>query len=117
MPEPSTLPVEAARSDFERAMTTGRPVVLVAPTGSGKSTRLPGWLAEVGAGRVVVVEPRRVACRALAGYVAQLRGSSLGKEVGYRVRFDDRSGPDTRILFVTPGVALNLLADGGADRF
>ncbi len=110
MPEPDELPVEAARPDFERALGTGRPVVLVAPTGSGKSTRLPGWLADAGPGPVVVVEPRRVACRALAGYVARLRGSTLGAEVGYRVRFDDRSGEQTQILFVTPGVALNLLA-------
>ena len=48
----------------------------------------------------------------LAQWVAQQRGETLGDAVGYRVRFDDRSGPSTRILFVTPGVALAAWADG-----
>lgn len=108
-----TFPIDAARQAFDRAMAAGDPVVVAAPTGSGKSTRLPEWLEASGA-RVLVVEPRRVACRALAGWVVRRRGEALGETVGYRVRFDDRSGPNTRILFATPGVALNMAADGGS---
>lgn len=109
------LPVDEARPLVERALEGDAPVVVAAPTGSGKSTRIPGWLAEAMPDRVLVVEPRRVACRALATWVAAQRGGALGAEVGYRVRFDDRSGPDTRILFVTPGVALNMLGERGTD--
>lgn len=111
------LPIEDAREAFESALARPAPVVVVAPTGSGKSTVLPGWLADAQPGPVVVVEPRRVACRALATWVARQRGESVGQTVGYRVRFDDRSGPDTRILFATPGVVLNLLADGAASQW
>jgi ATP-dependent helicase HrpB len=93
----------------ERALDAGRPLIVTAPTGSGKSTRLPLWLAERAA-RVLVIEPRRVACRALATWVAG--DGRVGDEVGYRVRFEDRSSSSTRILFVTPGVALRMIADG-----
>jgi ATP-dependent helicase HrpB len=91
-------------------VTADEPVVLTAPTGSGKSTRVPGMMERALGGRVLVLEPRRVACRALASYLARSRGG-LGREVGYRVRFEDRSSADTRILFVTPGIALRMLRD------
>ena len=105
------FPIDEARAEFERATAGGSPVVVAAPTGSGKSTRLPEWLDEMGH-RVLVIEPRRVACRALAGWVASRRGEAVGASVGYRVRFGDQVGEQTRIAFVTPGIALNLLADG-----
>ncbi|MEM7154295.1 MAG: helicase-related protein [Myxococcota bacterium] len=111
----SSLPIEHVRGDVERALGRAEPIVVAAPTGSGKSTQLPGWLAE--AGPVLVVEPRRVACRALASWVAKLHGETLGEDVGYRVRFDDRTTAETRIVFATPGIALNLLASGEAERF
>ncbi len=111
------LPIAAARPALRDALDGGRPVIVAAPTGSGKSTQLPGWLADDLGGPVMVVEPRRVACRALATWVARQRGSALGQEVGYRVRFDDRVGPQTLVQFVTPGVALNLLAAEGPGRF
>jgi ATP-dependent helicase HrpB len=110
------LPIDDVREDVCAAVRAGDPVVVAAPTGSGKSTRIPVWLEE--RGRVLVVEPRRVACRALAAWLAEQRGEKLGRSIGYRVRFEDESGPDTRILFVTPGVALAMLAEArGADRF
>lgn len=94
-----------------------RPLVVAAPTGSGKSTRLPVWLHEGTGGEVLVVQPRRVACRALALWLAQQHGQEVGETFGYRVRFDDNVGPSTRVAFVTPGVALGLLADARSDRF
>lgn len=115
-----TLPVDEARDDFERALATERPVVVVAPTGSGKSTRIPIWLAERAdetTGPVLVVEPRRVACRSLATYLAEQRGESAGESIGYRVRFDDRSSKATRILFVTTGIALRMIAGDGPSAF
>ena len=102
------LPVEAVRTDLEAALETG-PVVLTAPTAAGKSTQVPRWL--VRNGNVLVVEPRRIACRSLAVRVAGLEGCRLGDEVGYSVRDDHRAGSHTRILFATPGVVLRMLAD------
>ena len=103
-----TLPIDASRDAFAAALSTPgeRPLVVVAPTGSGKSTRLPLWLDAWGHGPVLVIEPRRVACRALAGF---LRETEPEARVGYRVRFEDVSDASTRILFVTPGVVLRLL--------
>ncbi len=85
-------------------------VVLAAPTGTGKSTQVPRWLP----GRVLVIQPRRLACQALATRVAHLQGSRLGEDVGYLVRDDRRASASTRVLFATPGIVLqkpSMLAD------
>lgn len=80
-------------------------VLVKAPTGSGKSTGLPSMLLDAGVeGRIVVVQPRRIAARMLARRVAELRGSRLGGEVGYVVRFDNKTSLDTRIVYVTDGI-------------
>mgnify|MGYP002621079614 CR=1 FL=1 len=106
------LPVDVLRDELLRVVADA-PVVLSSPTGSGKSTQVPRWLRS--RGRVLVVEPRRVACRSLAARVAELEGSPLGQAVGYRVRDEDRATAATEVLFVTPGVALRMLADGALD--
>lgn len=110
----TSLPIETLRPEFEAAWARG-PVVVTASTGTGKSTCVPVWCAE--AGRVLVVEPRRVACRSLARFVAQQRGCAVGGWVGYAHRHEERLGKDTRIAYVTPGVALRLLAEGEVARF
>ena len=109
------LPVDEIRDQVTRALSARQPLIVTAPTGSGKSTRLPGWLAEDTSSRVMVVEPRRVACRSLARYLASQAGERPGQSVGYSIRFEDVRGPDTQIVFVTPGVALRMLSD--ADDF
>ncbi len=100
------LPVEDIRPQVEAELERV-PVVISAPTGSGKSTQVPRWCAQ--RGRVLVVEPRRVACRSLAQHVAKLEKARLGGRVGYRVRGDDRSSRETEILFATPGVVLRMM--------
>ncbi len=88
------------------------PVVVSSPTGSGKSTEVPRWCQ----GRVLVVEPRRIACRSLAARVADLEATGLGDGVGYIVR-DERSASDTtRIVFATPGIVLRDAALLGEAR-
>ncbi|MFP4184520.1 MAG: helicase-related protein [Halorhodospira sp.] len=110
----SALPIDALREDFLAALKAGHCVVAAA-TGSGKSTRLPVWGAELGP--VLVVQPRRVAATSLAGFVAEQLGTPLGGEVGYAVRLDRRYGDGTRILFATPGVALRWRAEGRLRGF
>ncbi len=101
------LPVHEIEADLKVAVSRGEcdRVLLKAPTGSGKSTAVPGMMLDAGIeGRVLVVEPRRMAARLLAGWVAKLRGASLGGEVGYAVRFDTRYGRETRLIYMTDGV-------------
>ncbi len=111
------LPIDKQRGEFEESLRADRPTIVVAPTGSGKSTRLPLWMAESLDGPILVVEPRRVACRSLAQYLAKGRGEEAGQSIGYRVRFDDRTSDETEVIFATTGVALRMLggADGGDD--
>ena len=111
------LPITELKGTFQDAITKG-PVVIVAPTGSGKSTQIPPWCAALSDAPVLVVEPRRVACRSLARWVAQQRGEPLGHSVGYTVRFEDvSSDARTRIRFVTPGVALRYAAGPELDQY
>ena len=107
----SGLPIDILRAEVETAIRDGA-VVITSPTGSGKSTQVPRWLAVDGP--VLVVEPRRIACRSLAARVADLEGARLGDTVGYSVRDEHRAGPQTRILFATPGVVLRMLAGGAS---
>ncbi|HWX21375.1 MAG TPA: ATP-dependent helicase HrpB [Candidatus Binatia bacterium] len=91
-----------------RVRQEGRTIVS-APTGSGKSTQVPQMLLDaglLGTGQVVVLQPRRLATRLLAARVAWERKVELGGEVGYQIRFENVSGPETRIRFVTEGVLL-----------
>lgn len=109
-----SLPIDAIKNQVSAALQGG-PVVVSAATGSGKSTRLPLWAAEHG--RVLVVEPRRVACSALAGFLASQRDEPPGQSVGYAIRFDQACTDDTRIVFVTPGIALRWLREGRLASF
>ena len=82
-------------------------VVIQAPTGSGKSTRVPQFMLDdglVGPGRIVVLQPRRLAARLLAKRVAEERGAKLGGEVGFQYRLENVSSRETRILYVTEGI-------------
>ena len=132
------LPIWQLHGQIVDTLRTGNRLVLVAPTGSGKTTQVPQMLADSVLGsefqvpsppsasvrdnaelktqnskpfRIVVLQPRRVAARTVAARVAWERGCKLGQEVGYQIRFDDRLGEATRICFVTEGVLLRWLQD------
>lgn len=105
------LPVDAVEDEVLGALRRDRrPLILTAPTGSGKSTRLPVWLATGLGAPVLVVQPRRVACRALGGWVARQMASRPGERVGWHIRGDRKESDRTEVLFVTPGMALRRLA-------
>lgn len=110
----SELPIDEHKSIFTQLIQNNH-LVVEAETGSGKSTCLPIWAAEHG--RVLVVEPRRIACTSLATYLAEQSGCSLGEKVGYAIKLEAQFSPDTEVVFVTPGVALRWLADDGLKHF
>lgn len=106
------LPVHEVEEDIRAAVreAQGR-LLLKAPTGSGKSTTVPSMIRAEVEGRVIVVQPRRMAARLLAEFVARQAGTPLGGGVGYAVRFESRFGRETEILYVTDGVLQRMLLD------
>ena len=108
------LPVWALNDELRAAWRQQNRLVVIAPTGSGKTTQVCQMLLEdgrVGGKQIIVLQPRRVATRSVAARVAAERGVPLGGEVGYLIRFDDRASSETRILFMTEGVLLRRLQD------
>ena len=109
------LPIWRLHADLIRTLTEGNQLVLVAATGSGKTTQVPQMILDAGLvpeGRqIVVLQPRRVAARSVATRVAWERQVRLGAEVGYQVRFEDRIGDATRIAFITEGILLRWIQD------
>jgi ATP-dependent helicase HrpB len=107
------LPIDDVLPELERAFRSARAVVLEAPPGAGKTTRVPwamqSWLGDA---EVLVAEPRRLAARMAAKRVADERGQVLGERVGYSVRFEEVGSARTRIRYATEGIVLRrLLAD------
>src|SRR6187549_1428778 len=114
MPAATALPIWKIHADILRTLQTGNRLVLVAPTGSGKTTQVPQMLLDAGVAgqkRIVVLQPRRVAARTVAARVAWERNGKLGGEVGYQIRFDDQTSLGTRICFVTEGILLRWIQD------
>ncbi len=112
--DPRELPIWQLHFDLLRTLRDGNQLVLVAATGSGKTTQVPQMLLDAGiAGNksIVVLQPRRVAARTVSARVAWERGVKLGGEVGYQIRFEDRTSLGTRICFVTEGILLRWLQD------
>ncbi|WP_026379832.1 ATP-dependent helicase HrpB [Afifella pfennigii] len=108
------LPVEEALPALFAALEENRAAVLIAPTGAGKTTRVPLALLEAGLagkGRILVVEPRRLAARAAAARMAASLGEAVGATVGYRVRMEARVSRQTRIELLTAGVFLRMIGE------
>ena len=107
----STLPIEPVLPELFAALKAAGTAVLQAPPGAGKTTRVPlalldePWLE----GRIIMLEPRRLAARAAARFMARALGEDVGRTVGYRVRHDTKVSAGTRIEVVTEGVLTRML--------
>ncbi len=102
MKPPIPLIIDAHVATVRAALTQRRAVVLSASPGAGKTTRIPPALID--AGPVLLLQPRRVAARAVARHIADERGWTLGREVGWQIRFEKRCTSETRLLVVTEGI-------------
>ncbi|MGR5157974.1 helicase-related protein [Vibrio owensii] len=110
----SQLPIDSLQAEFDQ-LVNHHHLVVEAETGSGKSTRLPLWAANHG--RVLVIEPRRIACTSLAEFLAEQSGQPLGKQIGYAIKLHAHYDEKTKIVFVTPGVALRWFAEDKLASF
>ncbi len=108
------LPIHAVLEPLKAALSAGAAAVLAAPPGAGKTTVVPlallgeSWL---GGGKILVLEPRRLAARAAAERMAATLGEATGETVGYRTRLQSRIGPKTRIEVITEGVFTRMILD------
>ena len=114
MVAPVSLPIDERLDDIRAALDRNSIVVLEAPPGTGKTTRVPPSLLNapwLGNNRILVLEPRRVAARATAARIADESGTTVGGVVGLRTRFDTKVGPETRIEVVTEGVLTRMVTN------
>jgi ATP-dependent helicase HrpB len=106
------LPIDEALPALTAALSTSTRALLQAPPGAGKSTIVPLALLQsawLGSKKILMLEPRRIAARAVAARMAHLLGEPVGRTVGYRTRQDTRVGRDTRIEVVTEGILTRML--------
>jgi ATP-dependent helicase HrpB len=111
-PPTDNLPVASVLTEIVAASRGGAAIVS-APPGSGKTTLVPAAVLDdlPNAPKLMLVQPRRLAARAVARRIAQLRNGAVGDEVGYQVRFDSCVGRNTRLIVATPGILLRRLLD------
>ena len=110
-----SLPIDPLLPDIVAALERGGEVVVEAPPGAGKTTRVPRALLDAPFardGEILVLQPRRLPARLGAARIADELGERVGKTIGYSVRFEDVSGPETRVRFITEGILTRrLLSD------
>ena len=110
---PENLPISAHRQEILNALKENQVIVVCGSTGSGKTTQLPKIALELGRGKFGAIgctQPRRLAATAMAGRVADELKCTIGREVGYKVRFDNRTSGDTVVKFMTDGMLLSEIA-------
>ena len=113
---PQDLPVADRRDEIKQAITDHQVVIVCGATGSGKTTQLPKMCLEVGRGVRGLIghtQPRRLAARAVSARIAEELDCPLGREVGYKMRFNDRTAAETMVKVMTDGI---LLAEIVRDR-
>ncbi|KAJ7530335.1 hypothetical protein O6H91_15G089800 [Diphasiastrum complanatum] len=104
-----SLPIYKLKNELVQAVNENQVLVVIGETGSGKTTQMTQYLAEAGytaKGKIGCTQPRRVAAMSVAKRVAEEFGCRLGEEVGYAIRFEDCTGPETVIKYMTDGMLL-----------
>jgi len=110
----TAFPISPLLPDIVDSLAACPRLVLEAPPGAGKTTQVPLALLDaawLGGGRILMLEPRRIAARAAASFMARQLGEEPGETVGYRIRFESRVGPRTRIEVVTEGILGRMIQD------
>ncbi|MCO6430819.1 MAG: ATP-dependent helicase HrpB [Deltaproteobacteria bacterium] len=106
------LPIDPFLPAISQALAAGKNIVLTAEPGSGKTTRAPvsllnsEWLKGK---KIIMLEPRRLAAKAAASFIAAQRGQKVGQEIGFRIRGESRAGPSTRLEVVTEGLLTRMI--------
>ena len=103
------LPIFAVRTKLMQVIRENQIAIVVGTTGSGKTTQLAQYLYEdkfAVIGQIGITQPRRVAALSVAKRVSEEMGVELGKQVGYSIRFEDQTSPDTKLKFMTDGILL-----------
>ncbi|KAI7988383.1 putative pre-mRNA-splicing factor ATP-dependent RNA helicase DEAH5 [Camellia lanceoleosa] len=115
------LPIFKLKNELIQAVHDNQVLVVIGETGSGKTTQVTQYLAEAGyttKGKIGCTQPRRVAAMSVAKRVAEEFGCRLGQEVGYAIRFEDCTGPDTVIKYMTDGMLLvEILIDENLSQY
>ncbi|XP_048518718.1 ATP-dependent RNA helicase DHX8 [Dendroctonus ponderosae] len=104
-----SLPIYKLKEELRKAVTDNQILIVIGETGSGKTTQITQYLAEAGftaRGKIGCTQPRRVAAMSVAKRVAEEFGCRLGQEVGYTIRFEDCTSPETIIKYMTDGMLL-----------
>jgi ATP-dependent helicase HrpB len=109
--EPNKFPIDNQLETITQSLTEYSCLLLKAETGAGKTTRLPPYLVSKREGKVLVLEPRRLAAKLSAERCAQILNSKLGTLVGHHIRFDKVTSPDTKLLFITEGLFLSYMRE------
>lgn len=107
--EPDIFPIDRHLDSIAEALNENQCVLVKAQTGAGKTTRLPPYLLQSSKGKILVLEPRRLAAKLSANRCAELLEEEIGKRVGHHIRFDKKSCSDTQLLFITEGLFLPYL--------
>ncbi len=110
----ASFPISSLLPDIRRSLAAHPRLVLEAPPGAGKTTQVPLALLDeawLGDRKILMLEPRRVAARAAAGFMAKQLGEAVGDTVGYRIRFENKVSARTRIEVVTEGILTRMIQD------
>ena len=110
------LPIEDAVPELMRALKSRKRAVLHAPPGAGKTTHVPLAILQAGLcpGRILMLEPRRLAARAAAERMAKTLGEKPGERIGYSMRGESKTGPKTRVEVVTEGILTRMIQSNPA---
>jgi ATP-dependent helicase HrpB len=115
-PAPKSLPIEAIKTEFISTLEQHNMLILCAPPGAGKSTYLPLWLLDLAclAGqKIIMLQPRRLATKTIATYLAKQLGEPVGQTIGYRMRNDSKVSANTRLEIVTEGILTKMIQQDG----